>query len=63
MHPKELTLYAHDTYLRYVVGLVIGCNFMIDKQLQPTDRLSIMIGSSHRNWVIEVYCVKLSDTL
>ena len=39
-----------------LVGLGIGCNFMIDNQLQPTDRLSIIISSSHfcSNWVLEV---------
>ena len=38
------------------LGLGIGCNFMIDNQLQPTDRLSIIISSSHfcSNWVLEV---------
>ena len=38
------------------VGLGIGCNFMIGNQLQPTDRLSIIISSSHFciNWVLEV---------
>ena len=30
-----------------LLGLGIGCNFMIDNQLQPTDRLSIMISSLH----------------
>ena len=29
------------------LGLGIGCNFMIGNQLQPTDRLSIIINSSH----------------
>ena len=33
--------------LIYKQGLGIGCNFMIDNQLQPTDRLSIIISSSH----------------
>ena len=32
---------------RCVVELGIRCNFMIDNQLQPTDRLSIVISSSH----------------
>ena len=38
------------------LGLGIGCNFMIDNQLQPTDRLSIIISSSHfcSNLVLEV---------
>ena len=38
------------------VGLGIDCNFMIDNQLQQTDRLSIIISSSHffSNWVLEV---------
>ena len=36
-----------------ILGLGIGCNFIIDNQLQPTDRLSIIISSSHSfgNWV------------
>ena len=39
-----------------LVGLGIGSNFMIDNQLQPTDRLSIIISSSHfcSNWVLKV---------
>ena len=34
-------------------GLEIGCNFIIDNQLQPIDRLSIIISSLHlcSNWV------------
>ena len=41
---------------QYTEGLGIGCNFMIDNQLQPTDRLLIIISSSHfcSNWVLEV---------
>ena len=42
--------------LHQILGLGIGCKFMIDNQLQPTDRLSIIISSSHfcSNWVLEV---------
>ena len=29
------------------IGLGISCNFMIDNQLQPTDRLSIKTVYSH----------------
>ena len=47
------------------VGLGIGCNFMIDNQLQPIDQLSIIISSSHfcSNWVLEVWSLILSDSL
>ena len=43
-------------YIFKILGLGIGCNFMIDNQLQPTDQLSIIISSSHfcSNWVLEV---------
>ena len=48
----------YSCLLPYVlsIGLGIGCNFIIDNQLQPTNRLSIVISSSHfcRNWVLEV---------
>ena len=39
-----------------ILGLGIGCNFMIDNQLQPTDPLSIIISLSHfcSNRVLEV---------
>ena len=39
-----------------MLGLGIGFNFMIDNRLQPIDRLSIIISSSHfcSNWVLEV---------
>ena len=42
--------------LFWLLRLGIGWNFMIDNQLQLTDRLSIMISSSHfwSNWVLEV---------
>ena len=37
----------------FPIGLGIGCNFIIDNQLQPTERLAIIISSSHSfsNWV------------
>ena len=40
----------------HILGLGIGCNFMIYNQLQPTKRLSIIISLSHfcSNWVLEV---------
>ena len=41
-------------YSLRLVGLGIGCNFIIDNQWQPTNRLSIIIYSSHffSNWVL-----------
>ena len=41
---------------QYNLVLGIGCNFMIDNQLHPTDRLSIIIESLHffTYWVLEV---------
>ena len=47
------------------LGLGICCNFMIDNQLQPTDRLSIIISSSHfcSNWELEVKSLIISDSL
>ena len=46
--------------MSFWLGLGIGCNFMIDNQLQPTDRLSMIISSSHfcSNWVLEVYLLE-----
>ena len=51
----------HVLYL----GLGIGCNFMIDNQLQLTSRLSIIISSSHfcSYWVLEVLSLIITDSL
>ena len=55
----------HLTPCDWQLGLGIGCNFMIDNQLQPTDRLLIIISLSHfcSNWVLEVYSLIISDSL
>ena len=47
------------------IGLGIGWKFTIDNQLQPADRLTIIIGCSHffNNLVLVVQSVKLSDSL
>ena len=47
-------------YAKYIgfqnIGLGIGYTFMVNNQLQPTDRLLIIFGSSHffSSWVLEV---------
>ena len=44
--PIAFYCFRVDTIER-LVRLGIGCNFMIDNQLLPTDQLSIINGSSH----------------
>ena len=51
---EHLKITAMRLYKRLVSG--IGCNFVINNQLQPTDQLSFMINSTHfvSIWVLWV---------
>ena len=50
---SEISAVVPGNEHEWILGLGIGCNFIIDNRLQPTGRLSIIIGSSHffGNWV------------